>query len=147
MNKPARKKHSIQRAPVPGIERNGATATGGGTPFKKIFIADIGGVANGGFVHKTELVDLMNIADPHDLNGDGSTIFTFPFVTIESVLILDPSTLLVINDNNYPGTGGRNANSDNTEFLKIRLDKPLAFKPLDVEDDEDRDDEDDRKRR
>jgi len=105
------------------IERNGATATGGGTPFKKIFIADIGGVANGGFVHKTELVDLMNIRDPHDLNGDGSTTFTFPFVTIESVLILDPSTLLVINDNNYPGTGGRDLNSDNTEFIKLRLEE------------------------
>jgi hypothetical protein len=26
------------------IERNGATATGGGTPFKKIYVADIGGV-------------------------------------------------------------------------------------------------------
>jgi hypothetical protein len=129
------------------IERNNATATGGGTPFKKIFIADIQGVANGGFAHKTELVDLMNVADPHDLNGDGSTVFTFPFVTIESVLILDPSTLLVINDNNYPGTGGRNANSDNTEFLKIRLDKPLAFRPLDVEDDEHGDDKDDRKGR
>lgn len=59
------------------IERNGATATGGGTPFKKIFIADIKGVASGGFVLKTELIDLMNIRDPHDLNGDGSTIFTF----------------------------------------------------------------------
>jgi len=49
----------------------------------------------------------------------------FPYVTIESVLILDSSTLLVINDNNYPGTGGRDLNSDNTEFLKIRLDQDL----------------------
>ena len=121
------------------IERNGATATGGGTPFKKIYIADVEGVANGGFVRKTELVDLMNINDPHDLNGDGSTIFTFPFVTIESVLILDPSTLLVINDNNYPGTGGRNLNSDNTEFLKIRLDSPLDvdYRPFDCDDEDD----------
>ena len=118
------------------IERNGATATGGGTPFKKIFVIDIEGVASGGFVRKAELVDLRNINDPHDLNGDGSTVFTFPFVTIESVLILDPSTLLVINDNNYPGTGGRNLNSDNTEFLKIRLDTPLdvAFRPFDHDD-------------
>jgi hypothetical protein len=108
------------------IERNGATATSGGTPFKKIYIADIKGVANGGFVQKTELVDLMNISDPHDLNGDGSVIFAFPFVTIESVLILDPRTLLVINDNNYPGTGGRDLNSDNTEFIKIHLDQLLA---------------------
>ena len=108
------------------IERNGVTATStSGTPFKKIFIADLAGVAAGGFVHKTELVDLMNINDPHDLNGDGSKLFTFPYVTIESVLILDSSTLLVINDNNYPGTGGRDLNSDNTEFLKIRLDQDL----------------------
>ena len=109
------------------IERNGATATGGGTPFKKIFLADIGGVANGGTVTKTEVVDLMNIADPDDLNGDGSTTFTFPFVTIESVLPLDRQTLLVLNDNNYPGVGGRNAGSDNNEMLLIHLANPLAL--------------------
>jgi hypothetical protein len=109
------------------IERNGATATGGGTPFKQIFIADIAGVPNGAPVTKTLLVDLMNIQDPHDLNLDGSTTFTFPFVTIESVLILDAQTLLVINDNNYPGTGGRDAGSDNTEFLKLQLDQPLQL--------------------
>jgi hypothetical protein len=107
------------------IERNGATSTGG-TPFKKIFMADIRGVANGGTVKKTEVVDLMNIADPDDLNGDGKTVFTFPYVTIEDVLILDAQTLLVINDNNFPYGGGRELASDNTEFLKIRLAKPIA---------------------
>jgi hypothetical protein len=120
------------------LERNGSTATSLATqpvPFKKIYLIDIEGVANGGLVKKTELVDLMNINDPHDLNGDGSTKFTFPFVTIESVLPLDSKTLLVINDNNYPGTGGRDLNSDNTEFLNIKLDKPLN---LDHSDDEDR---------
>jgi hypothetical protein len=125
------------------IERNGDTATSGGTPFKKIYLADIKDVANGSFVQKTELVDLMHISDPHDLNGDGSVIFTFPFVTIESVLILDPRTLLVINDNNYPGTGGRDLNSDNTEFIKIRLDMPLAWQPFDWDDAEDDDWNDD----
>lgn len=107
------------------IERNGATATGGGTPFKKIFRIDLNQLDAAGNVSKREVVDLMNIADPHDLNGDGSTTFTFPFVTIESVLILDANTLLVANDNNYPGTGGRNALSDNTEFLKISLANPV----------------------
>src|SRR5262249_21028657 len=110
------------------IERNGATATSGGTPFKRIFIADIGGVPSGGFARKTELVDLMNISDPHDLNVDGRSTFTFPFVTIESVLIIDPTTLLVINENNYPGAGGRDANSDNPEFLLLRLDRELRVK-------------------
>jgi hypothetical protein len=108
------------------IERNGVTGTStSGTPFKKIFIADLTGIPSGGFAKKTELVDLMNISDPHDLNGDGQVVFTFPYVTIESVLPLDPYTLLVINDNNYPGTGGRDTSSDHTEFLKIRLDRPL----------------------
>lgn len=107
------------------IERNGGTATSG-TPFKKIFRIDLNAVDAAGYVGKTEVVDLMNLADPHDLNRDGSTTFTFPFVTIESVLILDAYTLLVANDNNYPGTGGRGAFSDNTEFLKISLAEPLA---------------------
>lgn len=106
------------------IERNGATATSG-TPFKKIFKIDLNQVDASGNVLKTEVVNLMDIADPHDLNGDGSSAFTFPFTTIESVLILDAHTLLVANDNNYPGTGGRNLGSDNTEFLKIHLDQAL----------------------
>ncbi len=103
------------------IERNGATATSGGTPFKRIYRIDIGQVDADGYVAKTLVVDLMNIADPFDLNGDGSTLFTFPYVTIEDVLLLDANTLLVVNDNNYPGTGGRNAGSDPTEFLKISI--------------------------
>ena len=103
------------------IERNGETAISGGTPFKKIFLIDINATDGAGHVKKTELVDLMNLADPADLNGDSSTIFTFPYVTIEDVLLLDSSTLLVINDNNYPGTGGRDLNSDSTEFLRISI--------------------------
>ncbi len=108
------------------IERNNDTATTvGGAPFKKIFLADTTGIASGGFARKTELVDLMNIADPHDLNGDGQTVFTFPYVTIEDVLLLDANTLLVINDNNYPGGGGRGAFADNTEFLRLSLAQPV----------------------
>lgn len=107
------------------IERNGSTATSG-TPFKKIFIADTSDIASGGILKKTELVDLMNIADPNDLNGDGKTTFTFPYVTIEDVLILDAETLLVINDNNFPYGGGRELASDNTELLKIRLAQPIS---------------------
>lgn len=106
------------------IERNGGTGTSG-TPFKKIFLIDSGRLDADGFANKTELVDLMNIADPDDLNGDGSTTFTFPYVTIEDVLILDANTLLVVNDNNFPGGGGRALTSDNTEFLKISLAQPV----------------------
>lgn len=119
------------------IERNGSTATSPSTapaPFKKLFLIDIEGLGSGGTVQKTELVDLMNIADPKDLNGDGSTVFTLPYVTIENVLVLDRHTLLVANDNNFPYGGGRALASDATEFLRIRLPKPLACRHC--EDDE-----------
>ncbi len=102
------------------IERNGGTATSG-TPFKKLFLIDLEGLGNGAVVTKTELVDLMNLADPLDLNGDGQTIFTLPYVTIENVLVLNPHTLLVANDNNFPYGGGRALGADLTEFLRIAL--------------------------
>lgn len=105
------------------IERNSDTGTVG-TPFKKIYLADTSELVDG-YAKKTEVVDLMNIADPDDLNGDGSTTFTFPFVTIEDVLVVDANTLLVLNDNNYPGGGGRGLFSDNNEMLLVRLANPV----------------------
>jgi hypothetical protein len=73
-----------------------------------------------------ELVDLMKLDDPHDLNGDNSAVFTFPYVTIENVLLIDARTLLVVNDNNFPYGGGRELASDATKFLRIRLPVPLV---------------------
>jgi hypothetical protein len=108
------------------IERNGSQNAASPDIFKKIFKIDLSKVDANGFAEKTLVVDLMNIADPDDLNLDGKTKFDFPFVTIEDVLILDANTILVINDNNYPGNGGRNLiGPDATEFIQIRLDTPL----------------------
>jgi hypothetical protein len=110
------------------IERNGIQGTNPNAAdmFKKIFKIDIDKVDARGFAEKTEVVDLLNIADPDDLNRDGKLTFDFPFVTIEDVLILDANTLLVINDNNYPGNGGRTlVGPDSTEFIKIHLDSAL----------------------
>lgn len=112
------------------VERND-TAGEGATPapFKKIFLADLTQLDADRTATKTEVVDLMNVDDPHDLNRDGDTTFRFPFITIEDVLVVDRQTLLVINDNNYPGGGGRGAFSDATELLLIRLAAPLPVRP------------------
>ena len=108
------------------IERNGATATSAsGTPFKKIFRVDLNQLDADGNLQKIEVVDLMNVADPDDLNRDGNNVFTFPYVTIEDVLLLDDGSLLVANDNNYPGVGGRDLNSDVNEFLRIMPASPV----------------------
>ena len=73
------------------------------------------------------IADLLDLADPHDLDGDGKTRFRFPFQTIESVLPVDERTVLVVNDNNYPfGNGRRATEPDATEFILIRFDRPLA---------------------
>ena len=59
------------------IERDGQQA--GAAAFKKIFKVDLSEVNNDGFVEKVEVVDLLNVDDPNDLNGDGKTTFDFPF--------------------------------------------------------------------
>ncbi len=109
------------------IERDGRQ--GEEAAFKKLFKVDLSQVDENGFVEKTELVDLLNIADPDDLNNDGETTFSFPFVTIEDVLVLDEQTLLVANDNNYPFSIGRGPDIDNNEIIKIQLNEPLDVDP------------------
>ena len=92
--------------------------------FKKIFRIDLDEVDASGNLVKEEVVDLMNIYDPRDVAGTGrtNTSFTFPFVTIEDVLVLDNHRLLVINDNNYPGSAGREFGvSDNNEFIVLHV--------------------------
>ena len=114
------------------IERNGIQGTqpNAADMFKKIYRIDLRLLDADGFVRKTEVVDLLKIADPNDLDGDGRTTFDFPFVTIEDVLPLDERTLLVINDNNFPGNGGRTTTApDATEFILVRLDEPLRLQP------------------
>lgn len=105
------------------IERNGTEPQ----RFKKIFLIDLNEVDANGFVAKTEVVDLMNLADEHDLNLDGQKTFSFPFVTIEDVLVIDAQTLLVINDNNYPGSSRDAGVPDPNEFLLVRLDTALPL--------------------
>lgn len=107
------------------IERD--QASGEAAKLKKIYSIDLTKQgADGNFV-KTEVADLLNISDPQNLAGLGTT-FRFPFITIEDVLVLDANTILVINDNNYPGTGGRGADvKDPSEFLTLKLDTPLKL--------------------
>ncbi len=96
--------------------------------FKRLYKIDISSLDKKGFVQKELLVDLLNIFDPKGIGGNASRNgkFTFPFVTIENILPIDERTLLVINDNNYADSIGRVAGViDNTEFIKIQLERPL----------------------
>ncbi len=113
------------------IERDGSQGDLNG--FKKIFKIDSSNLGNDSFADKVEVVDLLNISDPDSISlpADPGDIglgdpFAFPFVTIEDVVIIDPSTLGVLNDNNYPFSTGRNASEpDDNEFILIGLDEVL----------------------
>ena len=82
-----------------------------------------------GVVQKELVADLMNISDANKLSPSTvGGVFAFPFVTIEDVVVLNANTVLVANDNNYPGTGGRGADvKDPNEFIWLKLEKPLTL--------------------
>ncbi len=99
--------------------------------YKKLIHVKLG--ESGQAVQREELVDLMKIDNPNGLYGTARTgdigtgsTFAFPFFTIEDVIIENKNTLTVLNDNNFPGSSGRNANkADNNEMIQIRLPKAL----------------------
>jgi hypothetical protein len=96
--------------------------------LKKIFLIDLRRLGEDGFLFKEEIVDLLSIADPARISeparegdiGLGER-FSFPFQTVESILPLGDGSLLIINDNNYPLSAGRNPDRpDDTEAIVVR---------------------------
>lgn len=108
-------------------------------PLHKLYLIDLNEIdANGllkktnGLLKETLLVDLRNIPDPNDIGGPLAGIepdkFNFPEGSVEAVTLVDPFTLLVGLDNNYPGGSSRiPGRPDNTELITIRFDQPFAI--------------------
>ena len=100
---------------------------------KKIFLLNLP-PSREGAVTKVQLVDLLAIPDPSGLGGE-MNFFRLPFYTIESVHVVDESTLLVASDNNFPFSNGRSRSrsvdrkgplaADDTDIILIRLGTPL----------------------
>ena len=93
--------------------------------LKRVYRVDYEKLDEDGYLLKTLVADLLNINDPHDLNQDDNAIFSFPFATIEGLVVLSPTTLGIVNDNNYPfGRARDNSGTqpDNSEFILIEVD-------------------------
>ncbi|MFC4534692.1 esterase-like activity of phytase family protein [Sphaerisporangium dianthi] len=109
------------------IERDNEQGTAART--KRVYLADLRDRDRDGAVDKTQVADLLDLANPRGIGGFGST-FTFPFQTIEDVVILDDSTIALLNDNNFPNSAGRTpGTADNNEFITVRLSRPLGADP------------------
>ncbi|MFC6592278.1 esterase-like activity of phytase family protein [Deinococcus lacus] len=100
---------------------------GGEAKFKKLFVINVRQKDAQGRLLKRELVDLLNIRDPQGIGaGTQNGRFSFPYVSVEDVMVIDPQTVLVANDNNYPAEGERAPGLKNpSEFIWLRLDTPL----------------------
>ncbi len=104
------------------IERD--SQQGADAVLKKIYKVDFTQIDTEGFLRKTLVADLLEIADPHDLDLDGKEFFRFPFKTIEGLLVIDRTTLGIVNDNNYPfGQAGRTQQNrpDDSEFILLEV--------------------------
>ncbi len=117
------------------IERDGSQGnTAGYKAINRIRLSNV----DGADVSKSPLVDLQNIADPAGISLPGQpgdvglgNPFSFPFTTIEDVVVIDQNRIGVINDNNFPFSVGRHVGSsqaDDSEFILLRLDQPLNLR-------------------
>ena len=109
------------------IERDGFE--GRKAALKHVYRLDL----NGASVTKSLVCDLLSLADPDGFSrpeegavGLGPD-FAFPYVTPESLVIIDHRTLLLVNDNNYPFSQGRRpGRPDDNEFIRVQLSRTLT---------------------
>ncbi|WP_061294517.1 esterase-like activity of phytase family protein [Herbidospora cretacea] len=103
------------------IERD--SGQGAAAVFKKIFLVTL---RKDGTTDKRQVADLMDLANPRRIGGFPAT-FTFPFETIEDLVVLGDRTLGVLADNNFPSSSGRAPGvPDDTEFITVRLARGLG---------------------
>lgn len=104
--------------------------------LKRVVLIDTASLDADGFVRRIGHIDLMALADPEGLNRqkteanrDLAGKMTFPFFTIEDVMKVDDSHIMVANDNNLPYSSGRrlDAAADN-EFILLSVPELLAAK-------------------
>ena len=118
------------------IERDGYE--GAEARVKRIYRVELGRVDMGGFLIKQLVCDLLNVDDSAGLTrGERGAVglghrYSFPYVTPECLAVVDDSTLIVVNDNNYPMSAGRRPpkTPDDSEFIRLRLHRPLTAPPV-----------------
>ncbi|MDR6889669.1 MULTISPECIES: esterase-like activity of phytase family protein [Variovorax] len=99
--------------------------------FKRVYKVELNDANVGGAVRKIGYIDLLNIADPAGLArkplNDG--VLKFPFFTIENVDVVDPTHIVVGNDNNLPFSSSREPNrADDNELVLLEAGALLQAK-------------------
>lgn len=98
---------------------------------KRIYKIEMTDDMAGKAVRKIGYIDLMKIEDPDNKKrqGGGEGFYDMPFVTIENVDVVDPTHIIVGNDNNLPFSAGRALDkADDSEFVLLEVGDFLAAK-------------------
>lgn len=98
---------------------------------KRIYKIEMTDEMAGKAVRKIGYIDLMKIEDPDNKKrqGGGEGFYDMPFVTIENVDVVDPTHIIVGNDNNLPFSAGRALDkADDNEFVLLEVGEFLAAK-------------------
>lgn len=98
---------------------------------KRIYKIEMTAENAGKAVRKIGHIDLMKIEDPDNKKrqGGGEGFYDMPFVTIENVDVVDPTHIIVGNDNNLPFSAGRALDkADDNEFVLLEVGDFLAAK-------------------
>ena len=99
--------------------------------FKRVYKVEISDATAGGVARKIGHIDLMNISDENKVarTGELNGKFSFPFVTIEDVDVVDATHIIVGNDNNLPYSSGRAlGKQDDNELILLDVPEFLAAK-------------------
>lgn len=97
--------------------------------MKRVYKIDLSQADAQGFVKKVGYIDLLDIQDPKGVarRGGKEGRFTFPFVTIEDVDVVDATHIIVANDNNLPYSSARQPNlQDDNEFILLSVPEFLS---------------------
>ena len=99
---------------------------------KHVVLIDTASIDAEGYVRRIGQIDLMNISDPEgrariSTDGGAAGRFSLPFFTIEDVMKVDDTHIMVAIDNNLPFSSGRklDAAADN-EVVLLRVPELLA---------------------
>ncbi|MCJ8239657.1 esterase-like activity of phytase family protein [Peteryoungia algae] len=98
---------------------------------KRIYKIEMTEENAGKAVRKIGYIDLMKIEDPDNKkrHGGGEGFYDMPFVTIENVDVVDPTHIIVGNDNNLPFSAGRALDkADDNEFVLLEVGEFLGAK-------------------
>ncbi len=95
---------------------------------KRVYAIDLDRAVRGKPLAKKLVIDLLSIGNTRGLAESlaPGTPFRFPYLTPESIQVLDRKHVVIVNDNNYPDTGGRGPTvTDATEWIWLELANPL----------------------